>query len=243
MAKGVYAALSGAVAAGVALDTTAQNLANASTAGYQRLRPIFHEVLTRAGDERSADKANRFTAARGTVIDMAPGVTRTTGRPLDVALASGSFLAVATERGERYTRAGAISVDPDGFLRISGEKLVDESGAPIQVEADKSAELSISEDGQVVASEGPLARIKQVTFQQPRLLSPEGGALFAASEASGAATAADGALRVGQLEDSNATPVVAMTELMTTTRLFDAFQRAIETFRDADRRVVTLPNV
>jgi flagellar basal body rod protein FlgG len=32
-----------------------------------------------------------------------------------------------------------------------------------------------------------------------------------------------------------------MTELMTTSRLFDAYQRAIDTFRDADRRIAKIP--
>ena len=41
MAKGVYSALSGAIAAQTSLDVTAQNLANASTPGFKKLRPIF----------------------------------------------------------------------------------------------------------------------------------------------------------------------------------------------------------
>ena len=45
MAKGVYAALSGAVAAETALDTVAQNLANGSSEGYRRLRPVFREEI------------------------------------------------------------------------------------------------------------------------------------------------------------------------------------------------------
>lgn len=243
MAKGVYAALSGAVAAGVALDATAQNLANASTAGYQKLRPVFHEVMSRAGNQRDQqDKGNRFTAATGTVIDLSPGVTRTTGRGLDVALPQGQFLAVSTDRGERYTRAGNIAVDPAGSLTLAGQKLVDDSGNPIQIDVASVQELSISEDGQLLSGGETLARIKLMTFAEPRLLGPEGGTLFTSTAASGPATPGGGTLRVGQLEESNASPVTAMTELMTTTRLFDAFQRAIETFRDADRKIVSLPN-
>jgi len=243
MAKGVYAALSGAVAAGVALDTTAQNLANASTAGYQKLRPVFHEVMKQAGSQRDQqDKGNRFTASSGTVIDLSPGVIRTTGRALDIALPQGAFMAVSTDRGERYTRAGSMTVDPAGSLTVGGQKVVDDSGNPIQIDASSAQDLSISEDGQLLQGGEPLARIKLVTFAEPRMLGPEGGTLFNATQASGPATPTDGAVRVGELEESNASPVTAMTELMTTTRLFDAFQRAIETFRDADRKVASLPN-
>lgn len=243
MSKGVYSALSGAVATQVSLDTTAQNLANSSTAGYQRLRPIFREALVNAqqNPNRPADPATpRFTAARGTVIDMSPGVRRQTGRALDVALPERTFLAVSTPRGERYTRAGQIEVTPEGSLRVGGADLVDESGTPIQV--DPSKELSIGSDGQLSADGEPLARIKLVEFQEPRLLTLEGAALFNASQASGAPTVATGELAVGQIEESNSSPVVAMTDLLTASRLFDAYQRAIDTFRDADRKIVTVPS-
>ncbi|MBL8739591.1 MAG: flagellar hook basal-body protein [Myxococcales bacterium] len=243
MAKGVYAALSGAVAAGVALDSTAQNLANASTAGYQKLRPVFHEAMRRAGPQREQqDKGNRFAAASGTVIDLSPGVTRTTGRALDISLPQGAFLAVSTPRGERYTRAGSMSVDPAGALTVGGQKVVDDSGNPIQIDVSAAQDLAISEDGQLLQGGETLARIKLVTFTEPRMLGPEGGTLFTATEASGPPTITDGTIRIGELEESNASPVTAMTELMTTTRLFDAFQRAIETFRDADRKIASLPN-
>ena len=46
-------------------------------------------------------------------------------------------------------------------------------------------------------------------------------------------------LTVGALEESNASPVTAMTEMLSATRMFEAFQRAIQTFHEADRRVAT----
>jgi len=58
MSDGIYAALSGAVAQGMALDSTATNVANAATAGYHGQRPVFHEMLSRAGGSTL-----RYTAA------------------------------------------------------------------------------------------------------------------------------------------------------------------------------------
>ena len=103
--------------------------------------------------------------------------------------------------------------------------------------------MSISEEGDVLADGEPLARIKLVSFREPPLLSKEGALLFAPTAPSGQPEIASGKLRVGELEESNANPVVAMTELLATSRLFDAFQRAIDTFRDADRRIVKVPEV
>ena len=48
MAGGIYVALSGAVAQTTQLDTTAANIANANTDGYQRVRPVFREMLAQA---------------------------------------------------------------------------------------------------------------------------------------------------------------------------------------------------
>jgi flagellar basal body rod protein FlgG len=52
-------------------------------------------------------------------------------------------------------------------------------------------------------------------------------------------TPSRGPIQVGQVEESNANVVGAMTDLVTATRTFEAFQRVIDAFRDADRKVVT----
>ena len=46
------------------------------------------------------------------------------------------------------------------------------------------------------------------------------------------------ALEVGSIEQSNTQAVTAMTDLVTITRNFDAFQRAIDAFRTIDQKVV-----
>ena len=114
MSRGIYVALSGAVAQQGSLEATATNLANAQTAGYSKLRPIFREMLRGASDGQTP---LRYTEMKSTALDTAPGALRTTGRSLDVALPESTYLAVATPRGERYTRGGALELGPDGTLR------------------------------------------------------------------------------------------------------------------------------
>ena len=67
MSHGIYAALSGAVAQETSLETTAQNLANAQTAGYRGARPVFHEVLSQAGRPGSGPPL-RFTADEAIIL-------------------------------------------------------------------------------------------------------------------------------------------------------------------------------
>lgn len=242
MPKGVFAALSGAVAAQTSLDVTAQNLANASSPGYHKMRPVFREVLSnQAGtNKKQRDHQNHYAAVTSTVIDTAPGVIRSTGRAMDLALPEGAYLAVGTPRGERYTRCGAVEVDANGGLSVNNAPILDENGQNITVEAGK--EVSFTADGQVLADGETQAQLKIVSFENPAALTPEAGALVAMSPQSGAATPAGGDITVGALEESNASAVGSMTDLITASRNFEAYQRAIDTFREADRKIVTLPS-
>ena len=88
------------------------------------------------------------------------------------------------------------------------------------------------------------ARVKLVSFPQPQNLTHDQGPLLISSAASGSATPAKGPVQVGLIEESNANDVGAMTDLVTASRTFEAFQRNIDTFREADRKVVTtVPDV
>lgn len=237
MADGIYSALSGAIAQTTRLEVTAANLANVSTAGYQRSTPVFREVLGGATGERS-EGAPRFVAATASAIDVSAGAVRKTGRPLDAALPEGAYLAVETPRGERYTRAVSLESMADGTLVVSGgHAVLSEAGQPIRLTP--GARAALSESGEVSVDGEVQTRLRIVRFAAPDALTREGGALLALTPAAGRPTAAQVTLTTEALEESNASPVQSMTELMTATRMFEAFQRAIEAFHEADRRVVT----
>ncbi|MBI5512161.1 MAG: flagellar hook basal-body protein [Deltaproteobacteria bacterium] len=233
MADGIYLALSGALAQGALLENTANNLANATTDGFQRSRAVFRERVSPGGGPAAA----HFSVLDTTALDGSAGARRNTGRGLDAALPEGTYLAVQTPRGERYTRAVSLAVAPDGALRTSrGEAVLGEDGRPLTPGV---GELTLGPDGALLRGGAPVGRLRLVRFPRPEALSPEGGALLAASGRSGPAAAAPAVLEVGALEESNAPVVSAMTDLVTASRNFEAFQRVIEAFREADRRVVT----
>jgi flagellar basal-body rod protein FlgF len=201
MSDGIYLALSGAVGETEKLDVVATNLSNAATVGYQRIRPVFHQALAAA---QSA--AGGVTAT--TELDTSRGATRVTGRALDVTLPSSTYLALSTPRGERYSRAGALSVSTEGTLQTrTGEAVVSENGRPIQIARDKG-DPSITPEGDVLQDGEAVGHLKLVTFAVPAQLAPEGNALLAETAASGPSTVATGQLHVGSLEESN-TSVVA----------------------------------
>jgi flagellar basal body rod protein FlgG len=241
VADGIYVALSGAIAQAANLDATAQNLANAATDGYERVRPVFREELARAG---SREPAFHYASVTRTQNDTTRGQLRATGRPLDFAVPEGTYLAVSVTGGEGYTRATSLSAGIDGTLRTAhGDPVLGEDGRAIKVTGDSSS-LRVDASGQLWQGDDARARLKLVTFPQPGMLAHQSGALLSATPEAGAPTASRGPLELGQLEESNANVVGAMTDLVQASRTFEAFQRVIDTFRDADRSVVTtVPSV
>lgn len=236
MSDGIYTALSGAVAQGRALDATAENLANISTEGYQRLRPVFHEVLAQA--TRTAGRLHD-TVVASQEVDATLGAVRQTGRALDVSLPAGRYLAVQTPQGERYTRAGSLQVGPDGALVTrAGHAVLDADGAPLRVDR-AQGEAVINGQGELTQGNTVIGRLKVVQFERPGSLAHEGATVLAATQQSGAAQATASEMTPATIEDSNASAVVAMNELVNVTRTFEAFQRAIDAFREADRRAAS----
>jgi flagellar basal-body rod protein FlgF len=232
MSRGLYVALSGAVAQEHALEATATNLANATTPGYQRLRPVFREVL--AGATRDA---LHFAQVAQTAVDTTRGAVRSTGRDLDIALADGQYLAVATPAGERYTRAGSLTMSADGALKTtSGASLVKADGSPIRLVPSDGPPV-ITQEGNIVQGASVTAKLKIVSVPEGTTMSHEAGGLLAAGGP--VSVVGDARVDVGALEESNATTVTAMTELVTATRTFEAFQRMLDTFGDCDRKVLT----
>ncbi|MEK7357721.1 MAG: flagellar hook-basal body complex protein, partial [Bdellovibrionota bacterium] len=101
MSKGIFTAVSGAVAQSQKLDTIANNLANANTPGFKRDAQIFKEYLTAYEKEPTTITVPRVPAsiesfydtqggdksyvdAAGTHTDFTQGTIKQTGNNLDV---------------------------------------------------------------------------------------------------------------------------------------------------------------
>jgi flagellar basal body rod protein FlgG len=236
MSDGIYVALSGAIAQQSALDTTATNLANASTDGYQRIRSVFREALAQATGNGAPTGA---VATVGTSLDTTRGAIRTTGNALDVALPEKVYLSVSTTKGERYTRAGALGIASDGTLKSArGGPVLAEDGRNIQTVAG-DGEVKITPGGEVWQGDTMLARLRLVSFPRPDLLVPEGATLLNATAIAGVPAPGTGQLAIGAIEESNTSVVGSMTDLVTESRSFEAFQTAIAAFREADQKIVT----
>ncbi len=128
MDKLIFTAVSGAEHTLRAQQVHANNLANMDTPGFRaNLELVTTQSLGANGNYGYDDVHMARTQADA--ISTKPGSVRETGRPLDVAINGNGYFAVEFGGNEAYTRAGAIDIDANGALSVSGRPLLGEGGA------------------------------------------------------------------------------------------------------------------
>src|ERR1700733_3228242 len=123
--------LSHQVAVYQAMDSIANNIANVSTPAFKRETPTFQEYVEQMQPTESEQgkKKVSFVTETGVVRDQSQGPMETTGNPLDFAINGNGYFAVQTASGERYTRNGHFSLDPNGVLTTdTGDQVETDSG-------------------------------------------------------------------------------------------------------------------
>jgi len=228
MSSGIYIATAGAVAQSNALDATANNIANASTAGFHGDRVTFREALTAA---RSADAAS--VNAGTTRIDSQAGALSQTDNPLDMALEGDGYFGVETPNGARYTRAGNFQLDDQRQLvTADGFPVRSDAGQPIKLPPGASV-ISVAADGTISADGANVGKLELVKFD-PTKLKREGGSLFSAS---GAPIGGDPPkVRSGMLEASNVNVVRGIVDLVKVSRTYESLMRVIQGYHDVESR-------
>ena len=116
------------------LSVTANNLANANTAGYKKSNANFVDVF--ANDPSANPKTAIGAGAMTDIIsrDTSQGAMASTGRVTDLAIAGQGYFVLNSAKKEGdtslvYTRAGSFSLNSEGYL-------VNSAGAKVQVIGD-----------------------------------------------------------------------------------------------------------
>lgn len=217
-------------------EVLANNLANASTAGFKQ------DDLVIAGEtappvDPSFIMMGMTPIGQHTVTqwtDFSAGPIRDTGRSLDVAIDGSGFFVVQTPRGLRYTRAGALTMGRDGYLTTPGGHQLMGASGPIQV---SSTRLSISAKGEIQDDGRTVDTIRVVDFPRPYRLLKEGDGLFApVGAAAPPADAADYQVVGGAIEGSNVDTVRTMVAMIEMLRSYESAQRAIQSADETERR-------
>lgn len=235
MDNSTYISLSLATALRRELDVTANNMANASTAGFKGERVVFSSYLHR--DEAAATGDTSFLIDRGSYVDQQQGAITLTGNMLDVALKGEGWFGYETPQGQRaYGRDGHFAVDAQGALiTMSGARVLDLGGNPINLPPDALNDLSISRNGTISSlANGVISQIGVFTLPDVQSYERIGNGMFIAPDLEGVRPALpDTTTEVvqGAIEGSNVQPVVEMTRMMSIQK---AYERAVELMNGED---------
>lgn len=263
--KGLYPAVSGAIAQDLRLSTIANNIANANTASFKRDGQLFREYLTAAEktpdvievprvpasidsfyDMQGGDKSH--VDAIGTYTDFSQGSLRSTGNSLDLALEGKGFLEVQTPQGVRLTRNAVMNVDPNGRLVTKEGYPILAAGTPGQSPDDRQIRVT-SSSGIVVTGEGELfqagqrvAKLSSVTVDKPDALLKIGQSFYALKPNLNPVLTPTTELRFHQgfTEASNVNIIREMTDMISTTRTFESLQKAIQAYDQMNEKLVNV---
>jgi flagellar basal-body rod protein FlgF len=251
MDSGIYAAYTGLLARTQALDTAANNLANAGTAGFRAHRDYFSGVLAGGVDQdpetasQVGQSVNGFGVLGGDRLDLAQGEMKATGNPLDLALEGLGFFAVQTASGVRYTRNGAFSRSSTGVLQDGqGQPVLDQNQKPITI---PTGSIYISQDGSISVStaDGSViaGKVGTFDFSDPSVLTAEGSNLFSARGA--APIAANARVEQGSVESANEDAIQGTMQLVLVQRQAEMMQKALSVFNNEFDKTATedLPRV
>lgn len=261
--KGVFTALSGAMAQNLKMNTIANNIANVNTPGFKRDAQVFQEYLTANEkppeviaipkdvasiesfyDMQGGDKS--FVDSKGTFTEFSQGSLKASGNPLDVSIDGPGFFEVATPAGVRFTRAGNFSLDSTG-------RIVTKDGYPVLAagEGDPAAReirlsgvghLNINDEGTIFEGDNQVSRLSIVNASNLQGLNKIGNSLFAPRSGQNPQMSAIArpSLRQGFVEQSNVNIVQEMTDMIATQRIFESTQKAISAYDSMSDKLVNV---
>ncbi len=231
------------------MDVIANNLANVSTNGFKRARPVFEDLLYQTVRQPGAQSSQQTQLPSGLQIGtgvravatervFTQGNLQQTGNPLDVAINGVGFFQVQLpDGGAAYTRDGSFQLNGQG-------QLVTSSGFAVQPAITIPANalsVTIARDGVVSVARAGSATPTQVGalqltgFVNPSGLQSMGENLFVETAASGApSTNAPGSNGLGMVtqnyvETSNVNVVEELVNMIQTQRAYEINSKAIQT--------------
>ncbi len=222
-----YIALSRQGALRREMDIIANNLANMNTTAYkgEKLMFVEHLVKSRGADGLSPVKL-AFTRDVAEFIDFSDGPIEMTSNPLDIAIKGDGYLVVETEQGDRYTRNGRLSLDPQGQLVSQhGYPVLSDAGAPFFF-GPGDEKIEISNDGTISTNNGELGKIRLVRFENQQELTRDAGGLVSSEAPPLDVEQAE--IIQGAVEKSNVQPIIELTRMIDVHRSYDNVRRFID---------------
>lgn len=262
--KGIYTALSGAMAQSERLDTIANNIANVNTPAFKRDQQIFQEYLTanekppeviqvpkvtasidsfydtQGGDQSFVDSAGSYT-------DFSAGGLKLTGNSFDLAIEGNGFFEVATPDGVKLTRNGTLTMDGNGRLVTKEGFPILKAGTPLENPEGRMVKLQgqgafvVADNGTIYENGEEVGKLSVVEPADKDLgLRKFGGSAYTVNDNARATLATAGSARVrqGQIETSNVNVVREMVDMIDANRTFETTQKVMKAYDSMEEKLV-----
>src|ERR1700680_733147 len=261
MIRALYSAASGMSAQQTNVDTIANNLANANTAGFKARRAQFQDLMYQnivqpgasAGAQSIVPSGLQLglgTRTASNEIVFTQGDFSQTSNPLDLVIQGKGFFQVRRSSGElAYMRAGNFQLKQDGNMVTSDGDLLDpqitipQDAQSITIAPDGTA--SFTQPGQTAAQVA--GQIQLANFPNPAGLNSLGQNLYTPTDASGDAIVGNpggqeglGTLLQGYTEQSNVSVVDEFVNLIMSQRSYEANSRVVTAADQMYQKVNTM---
>ncbi len=249
MIRSLWIARTGLDAQQTQLDVVANNLANVSTNGFKRARPVFEDLLyqniRQAGAQSSQQTQIPTGLSLGTGVRTASteriftqGNIQKTDGTLDIAVQGNGFFQVQLPDGTTaYTRDGAFSKDNTGqIVTTDGYPVLPAITIPTN-----ATSLTIGTDGTVTVTQSGTAAATQIgsiqlaTFINNGGLQSIGQNLFMETASSGTPTPntpgtnGAGVTNQGYVETSNVNVAEELVTMIQTQRAYELNSKVVST--------------
>ena len=249
MGRALYTAASGMQAQELNLDNVANNLANASTAGFRRRRLQFQDLVYQNLIAPGAAATQQTTYPSGLQIGLGArtasseiiqqqGVFNETDNPLDLTIEGQGFFQIQLPSGElAYTRSGEFHMDSTGIIvDAQGNQLqpaitIPPSATNVTIGSDGSVSVQLPNQTQAQT----VGTIQLTTFANPGGLSSVGNNYFLETTASGnpivgtpGGSEGLGTIQQGYLENSNVDVVTEFINMIMAQRSYEANSRVVK---------------
>jgi flagellar basal-body rod protein FlgG len=260
MFRSLHIAATGMQAQESQLDTISNNLANANTVGFKKVRAdfqdLFYQNVRFAGTQTSQTTMSPTGLQIGSGVRMVgtsridtQGAIKQTGNNLDLAVEGQGFFVIAQPDGtQAFTRSGQFKVDAQGRMTTAEGLPLD---PPVTIPP-AATSVSIARDGIVSitlagqATPTQVGSIQMANFVNPAGLNPLGHNLFQSTMASGdpqlgtPGTDGRGTLLQGAVEQANVEVVEEMIGLIAAQRAYEVNSKVISAADDMLKNATNL---
>lgn len=259
MLRSLWIAKTGMESQQTNIDVISHNLANVSTNGFKKSRPVFEDLIYVTLRQPGAQASQQTEVPSGLQLGTGArpvaterihthgGLTQT-GNSFDIAIQGNGFFQLQLPDGTlAYTRDGAFQVNSQGILvTANGDVLQPQITVPVDalsVTIAKDGTVTITQPNNVTQTQGP---IQLTNFINPTGLQSVGDNLYLETVASGTPNTANpgqnalGSLQQGFLETSNVSVVEELINMIQAQRAYEINSKSIQASDQMLQRLVQI---